>query len=250
MQDSDSVRFNHVSIRYPWSHLRLQRVELGVYKNFVASKRVSKTFHQISLIRGERRDIQLTFLSASSIAKSHRPAPLRLTHLDPYLPRTMTVKAVIGGVLALASLVKGAGNVSPFVSNNVHTHTLQLNLELVNEEFTKSGYHSTFEVVPPFPSVDDYTGPINYGNNAINAPLNCLGDNTHLGCHAYLDGQYDPNRCADDCTATTEYDLTHGYADRPCRFFNTYILNKNGVPFAQYCSLVSSTYPQGMIEQV
>ncbi|GAP87493.2 putative glycoside hydrolase [Rosellinia necatrix] len=149
---------------------------------------------------------------------------------------------VLAGILAMARLAAGAAYTVPAVYDPSATHTLQFNLDLVEQEFKLAGYHSTFEAdsFSVLAAIDDYTGPARYGNKAINAPINCLGQNTHLGCFAWLDGVFHPNRCADACTAKTQYDVTHGLPDRPCRFFNTYILKKNGEDFAQYCSLVNA----------
>jgi hypothetical protein len=85
---------------------------------------------------------------------------------------------------------------------------------------------------------------------AINVPSNCQGENTHLGCFVYFEGTFDPNRCADACTSKTEYDVGHGLADRPCRFFNTYVLQREGADYGQYCSLVNNfphTYSQKIV---
>lgn len=149
----------------------------------------------------------------------------------------MAAKLMVGA-LAMASLAMGIAPRSPPGYDPIHTHTVQFNMDLIEEEFVKAGYQSTIEFVKPFAAVDAYAGPTSYGDRAINAPINCLNQNTHIGCFTYMDGTFDANRCADQCTNKTIYNLAHGLADRPCRFFNTYVLNKNGAPFSQYCSLV------------
>lgn len=121
----------------------------------------------------------------------------------------------------------------------VHMHTIQFNLDLVEEGFGRAGSHSSIGVVKPLAAVDAYAGPDGFGRTAINAPINCQGQNTHEGCFTFFDGTFDPNRCADTCTNQTRYNLARGFTDRPCRFFNTFRLYKNGVRYAQYCSLVS-----------
>ncbi|KAI1150189.1 hypothetical protein F4825DRAFT_427801 [Nemania diffusa] len=57
-----------------------------------------------------------------------------------------------------------------------------------------------------------------------------------------MDGTFDPNRCAEACTARTQYNLANGSSSRPCRFFNTYLLNRNGAYFAQYCSVYTQLW--------
>ncbi|KAJ8113522.1 hypothetical protein ONZ43_g5139 [Nemania bipapillata] len=96
-----------------------------------------------------------------------------------------------------------------------HAHTAQLDLDFVEEEFKKAGSHSTIQLVVPFASVSSYTGPTNYSNKAINAPINCLGQDTYDGHFAWTDGVFDPNRCADACTSRTQYNLANGAPTRP-----------------------------------
>ncbi|GAW19195.1 hypothetical protein ANO14919_086790 [Xylariales sp. No.14919] len=144
---------------------------------------------------------------------------------------------IIVGSLAIARLALAAVDASPRPYDPISTHAAQFDLNLVGEEFEKAGFGSTIEPAEPLASVNRYTGPIAYGNVAINAPFNCLGQNTHEGSNVWLDGLFDPNRCADACTYKTESNLEYGLQDRVCRFFNTYILKRNGVDFAQYCSL-------------
>lgn len=152
----------------------------------------------------------------------------------------MAVNIVVGAIV-MANLAVGVAPASVAMNRPIHTHTVQFNIDLIEETFAKTGFHNEMQLEEVLAPVDEYTGPTDYGNMAINAPLNCYGQNTHLGCFAWLDGIFDPNRCADYCTAKTEYDVSHGLPDLPCRFFNTYVLLKNGVVFGQYCSLVSQS---------
>ncbi|CAJ2504070.1 Uu.00g114640.m01.CDS01 [Anthostomella pinea] len=125
---------------------------------------------------------------------------------------------------------------------SVPAYADQFNWTLIEEAYSKVGNHSAIQDnFGVLASVDAFAGPVSYGNYAINAPF-CNGVNTHEGCSLFTDGTFDPNRCADACTAHTTYSLAHGLTNRPCRFFNTYKLMLNGAIFGQYCSLYTQTF--------
>lgn len=76
---------------------------------------------------------------------------------------------------------------------------------------------------------------------AINAPLDCNNNDAYMGMRLLTDNApFDPQRCAAICEATTQYNIDHpepGKAPRLCKFYNTYILNKNYISQGQACSM-------------
>lgn len=76
---------------------------------------------------------------------------------------------------------------------------------------------------------------------AINAPLDCNKNDAYMGMRLLTDNApFDPERCAAICDATTQYNIRHpesGKAPRLCKFYNTYILNKNYISQGQACSM-------------
>ncbi|KAI0023676.1 hypothetical protein F4780DRAFT_786467 [Xylariomycetidae sp. FL0641] len=111
------------------------------------------------------------------------------------------------------------------------THNGQFNWTLLADEFDKAGQQSTVDGSVSFLAVANYSGPVNYGNYSINAPINCQGQNTHMGCFAWFDGIFDASRCGTLCQAKPG-----------CRYFNTYMIQQNGVDYAQYCSMYTQTW--------
>ena len=73
-------------------------------------------------------------------------------------------------------------------------------------------------------------------NAAINAPLNCIGENTYMGAKTFKTSSLDIESCATACTAQSAYNLRHPPSQgkpKTCQFFNTYLLYKNGVYYEQ-----------------
>lgn len=97
-----------------------------------------------------------------------------------------------------------------------------------------------------FPTVANYTGPTFLGSFAINAPLDCNGNDTYMGYKSWNDGAaFDPSRCAAACTAQSNYNTAYPPstgAPMLCTFFNTYMLMKNGFAQAQVCSMYNETW--------
>ncbi|EUC41388.1 hypothetical protein COCMIDRAFT_8886 [Bipolaris oryzae ATCC 44560] len=92
-------------------------------------------------------------------------------------------------------------------------------------------------------SVPGYTGTF-VGNKAVNAPSDCNGRDTYITYKELSDGApFDPSRCATACEAESRFNIDHLNSRSICRFFNTYILMKNGVPQAQICSMYNTTWP-------
>jgi hypothetical protein len=96
--------------------------------------------------------------------------------------------------------------------------------------------------------VQDFQAPTNLPA-AINAPYiqkNGQTYDTYNGMRLFNNGPYDPSLCAAACEAQTDYDRTH-LADangeyKPCNFFTSYILTKNGVPLGTYCALYTQSW--------
>ena len=87
-----------------------------------------------------------------------------------------------------------------------------------------------------------YGGPGYLGAAAIQAPLDCSGAASDVQSAIFTSGPFDAGLCAAACSAQNGYSVSHPPADgskpKTCQFFNTFMLLKNGVPEAQYCSMV------------
>ncbi|KAI4675193.1 uncharacterized protein J4E88_008098 [Alternaria novae-zelandiae] len=95
-------------------------------------------------------------------------------------------------------------------------------------------------------SVDGYSGE-SLGNVAINAPNDCNGDDTYMGYKLFNDGQpFEPARCAAACEAETKWNVEHLNSRMLCKFFNTYVLMKNGEPQGQYCSMYTQKWAKSV----
>lgn len=82
-------------------------------------------------------------------------------------------------------------------------------------------------------------------NSAINSPLDCNNQGSYMGYKLFVEGAFDAKLCATACKETNKWALEHPPATgKPqlCRFFNTYILLKNGVSQGQYCSMYSQEW--------
>ncbi|KAG9191968.1 hypothetical protein G6011_10702 [Alternaria panax] len=98
------------------------------------------------------------------------------------------------------------------------------------------------------PTVDGFNTPANLPA-AINAPLikkNGQDYDTYNGMRLFNTNPYDPSLCAAACESQTKFDKEH-LADangeyKPCNFFTSYILTKNGVPLGTYCALYTQSW--------
>ncbi|KAI1114104.1 hypothetical protein F5Y14DRAFT_190878 [Nemania sp. NC0429] len=78
------------------------------------------------------------------------------------------------------------------------------------------------------------------GNAAINAPLNCLGQDTYMGSKIFTTSFFDVGLCAAACSSQNEYNIAHPPetgAPKICNFFVTFLSEVNGIPEGQYCTL-------------
>lgn len=108
-----------------------------------------------------------------------------------------------------------------------------------------NGYSKTNKALP---TVDGFKTPTSLPG-AINAPLD-NGYDTYNGMRLFNDNPFDSALCAAACKAQTEYDVAHPAADgiyKPCNFFSTYILEKNGVPLGTYCSLYTRSWDSSYV---
>ncbi|KAJ8118472.1 hypothetical protein OPT61_g546 [Boeremia exigua] len=84
-------------------------------------------------------------------------------------------------------------------------------------------------------------------NSAINAPLDCNKQGSYMGYQLFTAGAFDAKLCATACQQHNKYAVEHPPANgKPqlCRYFNTYILLKNGVSEGQYCSMYTQEWDQ------
>ena len=85
-----------------------------------------------------------------------------------------------------------------------------------------------------------YNSPTYFGNVAVDAPVDCNGESTALGSKIFTGGVFDARLCAAACDAQSATNVRVGNAT--CKFFNTYLLERNGVAVGQYCALYSQTW--------
>lgn len=99
--------------------------------------------------------------------------------------------------------------------------------------------------IATMPTPGGYSSPTCLEDAAINAPLDCNGDDTFLGSRFFTDTPFDINLCIAACDATTSYDLAHPPATgspKTCQFINTYVLYLNGVAQGQACAMYTESW--------
>ncbi|KAF2170723.1 hypothetical protein M409DRAFT_63804 [Zasmidium cellare ATCC 36951] len=78
-----------------------------------------------------------------------------------------------------------------------------------------------------------YNAPNFYGGRALAAPNDCNGQSSLVGTQYWNDGHpFDSRRCSAACDAQT-----NANPNAPCRFFNTYVISRNGQSYGQYCAM-------------
>lgn len=69
---------------------------------------------------------------------------------------------------------------------------------------------------------------------------------TYNGMRLFTTQPYDPSLCAAACQAQTTFDKNNlvdaNGQYKPCNFFTSYILLKNGVPLGTYCALYTQAW--------
>ncbi|KAI1814990.1 hypothetical protein GGS20DRAFT_366906 [Poronia punctata] len=94
------------------------------------------------------------------------------------------------------------------------------------------------------PSLPGYNG-VSLGNASINAPLNCLGEDTYMGVKIFTTSFYDPSLCAAACVSQNEYNTAHPPqtgVPKICRFFVTYLSERNSSPEGQLCAMYTQAW--------
>ena len=68
-----------------------------------------------------------------------------------------------------------------------------------------------------------------------------------MGYKLFNDGQpFEPARCAAACEAETRWNVEHLNSRMLCKYFNTYVLMKNGEPQGQYCSMYTQKWEKNV----
>ncbi|KAF2967563.1 hypothetical protein GQX73_g5964 [Xylaria multiplex] len=94
------------------------------------------------------------------------------------------------------------------------------------------------------PTIPGFNG-VSLGNAAINAPLNCLGQDTYMGSKIFTSSYFDVGLCAAACTAQNEYNTAHPPSEglpKICKFFVTFLSQRNGSPEGQYCAMYTQSW--------
>ncbi|KAB8291843.1 hypothetical protein EYC80_006625 [Monilinia laxa] len=99
--------------------------------------------------------------------------------------------------------------------------------------------------IATMPTPGGYSSPTCHEDAAINAPLDCNGDDTFLGSRFFTDTPFDISLCTAACDATTSYNLAHPPATgspKTCQFINTYVLYLNDVAQGQACAMYTESW--------
>ncbi|KAF1941449.1 hypothetical protein EJ02DRAFT_202427 [Clathrospora elynae] len=125
------------------------------------------------------------------------------------------------------------------------TREIALNHGQMREEFSvvMAGSNAYVKDV-----IDDGSIPVVFGydveayenGNAIVALLDCNNTDTYMGVAAFKDGRFDIARCIAACNKASATDAF----GRHCRFMNTYLQRRDGVPFSQHCALYTHHWPK------
>ena len=113
-----------------------------------------------------------------------------------------------------------------------------------NNTNNSSGYSKATTQPWSAPKADGFETPKSL-KAAVNAPLLPNGYDTYNGMRLFNNNPYDPSLCAAACQAQGEWDSQHHKEDgsyKPCNFFTSYILTKNGVPLGTYCALYTNSW--------
>jgi hypothetical protein len=83
------------------------------------------------------------------------------------------------------------------------------------------------------------------GEASINAPRDCQNTDTYMGYKLFENTPFDTALCAAACSAQTAYNVAHPPqtgAVRKCNYWNTYLLNKNGIAQGQFCAMYTEKW--------
>lgn len=94
--------------------------------------------------------------------------------------------------------------------------------------------------------ISGYTTPKILNTAAIDAPRDCNDRDTYMGYKLFNEAAFDARLCSAACDAQSAYNIANppsdGSAPKLCKFFNTYILSKNGVGQGQFCSMYTEQW--------
>jgi hypothetical protein len=104
-----------------------------------------------------------------------------------------------------------------------------------------NGYTTTkYQVIP------GYTSPKFLNTAIIDAPMDCNNRDTYMGYKLFNEAAFDPRLCSAACDAQSAYNIANPPSDgskpKLCKFFDTYILSKNGVGQGQFCSMYTEQW--------
>lgn len=95
------------------------------------------------------------------------------------------------------------------------------------------------DVIDNVPTAPGYSVETYANGAAIEAPLDCNGQDTYLGSAGWHDGQFHVARCTETCEEVS----ANSGEGRKCRFVNTYLLRRDGVPYSQQCAMYTAHWP-------
>ncbi|KAH7382600.1 hypothetical protein DE146DRAFT_233716 [Phaeosphaeria sp. MPI-PUGE-AT-0046c] len=133
--------------------------------------------------------------------------------------------------------------VSPSTAVNKGQYREQFHVIIVGS----NGYSKTSGTCNGAPTVPKFNAPTNLPA-AINAPTVTKDGkkfDTYNGVKVFNGGPYDPSLCAAACQAQTANDKSTPDSNgeyRPCNFFQSYILTKNGTPLGTYCAFYTQAF--------
>jgi hypothetical protein len=132
---------------------------------------------------------------------------------------------------------------SPFTMKNV-TNDGQMRVDFQVLVAASNGY----SLLPMQTEGNGFTDPIALPDAAIISPNDCNGDNSYLGYEnvGTANATFDHSLCLAACTRKTNYALAHppknGAAPQLCKFYNTYLLMRNGTSTGQVCAMYSQSW--------
>jgi hypothetical protein len=95
-----------------------------------------------------------------------------------------------------------------------------------------NAYNRIPSIVLPPVVTGNWTAETYTNGGAIEAPIDCAGNNTYVGVAKWYDGNFDAQRCVDTCATNSD-----------CHFVNTYFQRRNGTPYVQHCALYTRHWP-------
>jgi hypothetical protein len=109
--------------------------------------------------------------------------------------------------------------------------------------FTSKAGSNAYSVIPPTPA--GFTGPVNFNDASIQPPAALAG--TYMGIDKFPGAPYNPQVCADACTAKTVYNQQEAARKglstyRQCRFFDIYVAYTNDASPLLTCTYYTQSF--------